>query len=79
MPMMTGEAYRRSLLDGRRCCIDGELITDPSQHPMLKTAVDSVSRRDGGGGMHRQRMLALDSFDLAPVKARARAAAGIAS
>jgi hypothetical protein len=26
MPMMTGEEYRASIIDGRRCYIDGELI-----------------------------------------------------
>ena len=43
MPMMTGKAYRTSLLDGRRCYIDGELIRDPADHPLLKTAVASVA------------------------------------
>src|SRR4051812_29114092 len=43
MPMMTGEQYRASLLDGRQCYLDGELIKDPSDHPLLKTAVDSVA------------------------------------
>jgi 4-hydroxybutyryl-CoA dehydratase / vinylacetyl-CoA-Delta-isomerase len=41
--MMTGEQYRASLLDGRRCYIDGELIKDPGEHPLLRTAVDSVA------------------------------------
>ena len=44
MPMMTGEQYRKSLLDGRRCYIDGELVKDPGEHPLLRTAVDSVAR-----------------------------------
>ena len=39
---------------------------------------DKVTNQVVGGGMHHQRMAALDSYDLAPVKARARAAAGIA-
>src|SRR5687767_11167362 len=43
MPMMNGEQYRQSLLDGRRCYIDGDLIKDPSEHPLLRTAVDSVA------------------------------------
>lgn len=30
-----------------------------------------------GGGMHHQRMATLDSYDLEPVKTRAREAAGI--
>ena len=30
MPMMTGEQYRASLIDGRKCYIDGDLIEDPS-------------------------------------------------
>lgn len=38
---------------------------------------DKVTNQVVGGGMHHQRMAALDSYDLAPVKARARAAAGI--
>ena len=43
MPMMTGEQYRASLQDGRRCYIDGELIGDPAEHPLLRTAVASVA------------------------------------
>lgn len=43
MPMMTGEQYRASLLDGRKCYLDGELIKDPGEHPLLRTAVDSVA------------------------------------
>lgn len=43
MAMMTGEQYRQSLLDGRRCYIDGELIKDPGEHPLLRRAVDSVA------------------------------------
>lgn len=43
MPMMTGEQYRQSLLDGRRCYIDGELIKDPFEHPLLKAAASSVA------------------------------------
>ena len=35
MPMMTGDQYRASLVDGRRCFIDGERIDDPAQHPLL--------------------------------------------
>ncbi|HEX4906005.1 MAG TPA: 4-hydroxyphenylacetate 3-hydroxylase C-terminal domain-containing protein [Acidimicrobiales bacterium] len=38
---------------------------------------DKVTNQVVGGGMHHQRMAALDSYDLGPVKARARAAAGI--
>jgi 4-hydroxybutyryl-CoA dehydratase/vinylacetyl-CoA-Delta-isomerase len=41
--MMTGEQYRASLRDGRRCYIDGELIEDPGEHPLLRTAVTSVA------------------------------------
>jgi 4-hydroxybutyryl-CoA dehydratase/vinylacetyl-CoA-Delta-isomerase len=41
--MMTGEQYRQSLVDGRQCYLDGELIKDPSEHPLLKPAVDSVA------------------------------------
>jgi 4-hydroxybutyryl-CoA dehydratase/vinylacetyl-CoA-Delta-isomerase len=40
---------------------------------------DKVTNQVVGGGMHHQRMATLDSFDLDPVKARARAAAGITS
>ena len=43
MPMMTGEQYRKSLLDGRRCYIDGDRVEDPSEHPLLRTAVTSVA------------------------------------
>ena len=38
---------------------------------------DKVTNQVVGGGMHHQRMATLDSYDLEPVKARARAAAGI--
>jgi 4-hydroxybutyryl-CoA dehydratase/vinylacetyl-CoA-Delta-isomerase len=40
---------------------------------------DKVTSQVVGGGMHHQRMATLDSFDLEPVKARARQAAGITS
>jgi len=43
MPMMTGEQYRASLLDDRKCYIDGERIGDPGKHPLLAAAVDSVA------------------------------------
>jgi 4-hydroxybutyryl-CoA dehydratase/vinylacetyl-CoA-Delta-isomerase len=43
MAMMTGEQYRRSLVDGRQCYLDGELVKDPAEHPLLKSAVDSVA------------------------------------
>jgi 4-hydroxybutyryl-CoA dehydratase/vinylacetyl-CoA-Delta-isomerase len=39
---------------------------------------DKVTNQLVGGGMHAQRMATLETFDLEPVKARARAAAGIA-
>ena len=39
---------------------------------------DKVTSQVIGGGIHAQRMATLDSFDLEPVKARARLAAGIA-
>jgi 4-hydroxybutyryl-CoA dehydratase/vinylacetyl-CoA-Delta-isomerase len=38
---------------------------------------DKVTNQVVGGGMHQARMAALDTFDLAPVKARARTVAGI--
>ena len=38
---------------------------------------DKVTNQVVGGGMHHQRMATLDSYDLEPVKARARIAAGI--
>jgi 4-hydroxybutyryl-CoA dehydratase/vinylacetyl-CoA-Delta-isomerase len=38
---------------------------------------DKVTNQVVGGGMHHQRMATLDSYDLEPVKARARAVAGI--
>ncbi|HET6794161.1 MAG TPA: 4-hydroxyphenylacetate 3-hydroxylase C-terminal domain-containing protein [Acidimicrobiales bacterium] len=37
---------------------------------------DKVTNQVIGGGLHAQRMATLDTFDLAPVKARARAVAG---
>jgi 4-hydroxybutyryl-CoA dehydratase/vinylacetyl-CoA-Delta-isomerase len=40
---------------------------------------DKVTNQVVGGGMHAQRMAALEAFDLEPVKARARAVAGITS
>ena len=40
MTMMTGEQYRASLLDGRATYVDGERVTDPSTHPMIRTSVD---------------------------------------
>ena len=40
---------------------------------------DKVTNQVVGGGMHHQRMATLDTFDLEPVKARARAVAGITS
>jgi 4-hydroxybutyryl-CoA dehydratase/vinylacetyl-CoA-Delta-isomerase len=40
---MTGEQYRASLIDGRRCYIDGELIEDPGDHPLLQAATASVA------------------------------------
>jgi 4-hydroxybutyryl-CoA dehydratase/vinylacetyl-CoA-Delta-isomerase len=43
MAMMTGAEYRRSLLDGRKCYIDGELIGDPSGHPLLAQATTNVA------------------------------------
>lgn len=38
---------------------------------------DKVTNQVVGGGMHHQRMAALDTYDLAPVTARAKLAAGI--
>jgi 4-hydroxybutyryl-CoA dehydratase / vinylacetyl-CoA-Delta-isomerase len=38
---------------------------------------DKVTNQVVGGGMHEQRLATLDTFDLGPVKARARLAAGI--
>ncbi len=43
MAMMTGDQYRQSLLDGRKCYIDGELIGDPSAHPLLAQATTNVA------------------------------------
>ena len=40
---------------------------------------DKVTNQVVGGGMHHQRMRTLETYDLDPVKARARAAAGITS
>ena len=40
---------------------------------------DKVTNQVVGGGMHFQQMATLDSFDMAPAKERARAAAGIIS
>ena len=41
--MKTGPQYRQSLLDGRRCYMDGELIKDPSAHPLLARATTNVA------------------------------------
>lgn len=41
--MMTGEQYRKSLLDGRRIYLEGERIEDPSRHPLTKGAVDWIA------------------------------------
>ena len=38
---------------------------------------DKVTSQVAGGGLHAQRMATLDSFDLEPAKARARAVAGV--
>ncbi|MBO0728814.1 MAG: hypothetical protein J2P57_06115 [Acidimicrobiaceae bacterium] len=43
MAMMTGDQYRKSLVDGRRSYIDGELVEDASAHPLLRGAVDMVA------------------------------------
>jgi 4-hydroxybutyryl-CoA dehydratase / vinylacetyl-CoA-Delta-isomerase len=40
MAMMTGEQYKASLRDGRATYCDGERVTDPATHPMIKTSVD---------------------------------------
>jgi 4-hydroxybutyryl-CoA dehydratase/vinylacetyl-CoA-Delta-isomerase len=44
MPMMTGAQYKESLKDGRLTYIDGDQVTDPATHPLLKTAVDVAAR-----------------------------------
>ena len=44
MPMMTGAQYKESLKDGRLTYIDGDQVTDPAEHPLLKTAVDVAAR-----------------------------------
>jgi 4-hydroxybutyryl-CoA dehydratase/vinylacetyl-CoA-Delta-isomerase len=44
MPMMTGAQYKESLKDGRLTYIDGDQVTDPANHPLLKTAVDVAAR-----------------------------------
>lgn len=41
--MMTGDEYRTSLIDGRRCYIDGERISDANTHPLLRSSVDAVA------------------------------------
>lgn len=41
--MKTGDEYRASIRDGRKTYIDGELITDPATHPVLRVAVDEVA------------------------------------
>jgi 4-hydroxybutyryl-CoA dehydratase/vinylacetyl-CoA-Delta-isomerase len=42
--MMTGEQYRESLKDGRLTFIDGDQVTDPANHPLIKTSVDVAAR-----------------------------------
>src|SRR5262245_44727774 len=44
MPMMTVAQYEESLKDGRLTYIDGDQVTDPANHPLLKTAVDVAAR-----------------------------------
>jgi 4-hydroxybutyryl-CoA dehydratase/vinylacetyl-CoA-Delta-isomerase len=42
--MLTGDQYRASLRDGRATYIDGERVTDPATHPLLKTSVDVAAK-----------------------------------
>jgi 4-hydroxybutyryl-CoA dehydratase/vinylacetyl-CoA-Delta-isomerase len=42
--MLTGAQYKESLKDGRATYIDGDRVTDPANHPLLKTAVDVSAR-----------------------------------
>ena len=44
MPMMTGAQYKESLKDGRLTFIDGDQVTDPANHPLIKTSVDVAAR-----------------------------------
>jgi 4-hydroxyphenylacetate 3-monooxygenase len=42
--LMTGEAYRASLRDGRQVWISGERVQDVSSHPLFKPIVDIHAR-----------------------------------
>ncbi len=44
MPMMTGAQYKASLADGRLTFIDGDQVTDPANHPLIRTSVDVAAR-----------------------------------
>lgn len=43
-PLRTGAEYLRSLKDGRRVYLDGELVTDVTEHPALREAARSIAR-----------------------------------
>ncbi len=42
--LRTGEEYLRSLKDGRRIYLDGEMVKDVTEHPALREAARSVAR-----------------------------------
>ena len=41
---LTGEEYLESLRDGREVWIDGERVTDVTEHPAFRNATRSVAR-----------------------------------
>jgi 4-hydroxyphenylacetate 3-monooxygenase len=42
--LLTGEAYRESLRDGREVYLDNERVTDVPNHPAFKPVVDIRAR-----------------------------------
>ena len=43
-PLRTGAEYLKSLRDGRRVFLDGELVKDVTEHPALREAARSIAR-----------------------------------
>ena len=43
-PLRTGAEYLKSLRDGRRVYLDGELVKDVTEHPALREAARALAR-----------------------------------
>ena len=41
--MISGDAYRATLRDGRAVWLDGERVDDVTEHPLLRKSVDWVA------------------------------------